>query len=420
MKIGVFIPIYFPGGTLRLGKNVAKMLNRSLNDYVDTPVKIFFGNPNSGYSIQEDLGDLLREGIEVVDFRWKKIGRGEAYQLCQQMEREADLKMEEYVVPYCVGEDVTDLDYWLFITDRIFDIFIPIKRSGILTTDYIQRYVPEIFDIDDQRHYQAVPHRLIRNTRNADDTFALSPGTLKDLQVFAGCTDGKLLPLVVDDDFIQAKICMETSSAEVKDQFVWVTNTTQHKNHVNTLNGLIEYYRRGGKWDCVVTGVETETFDPKWQNTAIGDTHLPYQRKIRDMIAKNPELSSRVKIRGHISDDKYIEELRHSQFLLHSVIADNGTYSIIEAARLGVPAVSSRYPQQEYICEIFGINPVFFDPLNSSDLADSLLSAEKGNFVSAINMEKIEKRLWKNMAGEFCRDFIAAIKIDKPRKKLYG
>lgn len=420
MKIGVFIPIHFPGGTLRLGKNVAKMLHRSLSDCVDTPVKIVFGNPNSGYSIQEELYDLVKEGIEVVDFQWKKITRSEAYQLCQRMGREADLRMEEYVIPYGVGEDFTDLDYWLFITDRIFDIFIPIKSSGIIATDYIQRYVPEIFDINDQRHYQAVPHRLIRNTRNADHAFALSPGTLKDLQVFAGCTDGKLLPLVVDDDFIQAKIGSESISVEKKDQFVWVTNTTQHKNHVNTLNGLIEYYRRGGKLDCVVTGVQTEAFDPKWQRTPIGDSHLPYQRKIRDMIAKSPELSSRVKIRGHISDDKYIEELRQSQFLLHSVIADNGTYSIIEAARLGIPAVSSRYPQQEYICEIFGINPVFFDPLNSSDLANSLLSAETENFVSAVNMEKIEKRLWKNMAGEFCRDFIAAMKNDKPRKKLYG
>lgn len=420
MKIGVFIPIHFPGGTLRLGKNIAKMLNHSLSKNVNTHVKVIFGNPNSGYSLHEDLKDLLNEGIEVVDFRWKKISQLEARQLCQQMGRDADLKMDQYVVPTGGTSDFKDLDYWLFITDRIFDIFIPIKRSGIIATDYIQRYVPGIFDINDQRHYQAVPHRLIRNTRNADEAFALSPGTLGDLKVFAGCTEGTLLPLVVDDDFMQVKLGAASAKVEKKNQFVWVTNTTQHKNHVNTLKGLIEYYRRGGNLDCIVTGVQTDVFDPKWQGTAEGDTHLPYQKQIREMIAGNPELSSRIKIRGHVSDDRYIEELSQSYFLLHSVIADNGTYSIIEAARLGIPAVSSRYPQQEYICELFGIKPVFFDPFDSKDLAKSLLSAQAGDFVSAINMEKIEKRLWKNMANEFCRDFISAVKVDKPRKKLYG
>lgn len=399
MKIAVIIPIPYEGGTLRVGKSISKMLKQHLNDIGGG--QVVFANPEGKYCLKNDLYDLIDAGIEVRNFSLKSISQADAQVILNKMGRSAALTASNYVIPHDGIYDFTDVDYWLFISDRIFGNLIPIQRTGIIATDYIQRYVPETFDQHMYENQKSFCYELIRNIRNADDAYAMTPGTLSDLKHYAGRRTCDLLPLVLDDSF--ADSAQEQAEAiEKQEAFIWVTNGSYHKNHINTLNGLIEYYKKGGRLKCIITGVNTHFFNPEFEKDPHAVHHHPYHKKVRKMIASNLSLKENLTIMGNVPDHHYVKLLKSSQFLLHSVIADNGTFSVIEAALLGIDSVSSRYPQQEFINETFGLDMTFFDPFNPKELSDALLKkSELNSSKSKINKSKIEQMIWRNQCKNF-------------------
>ena len=64
------------------------------------------------------------------------------------------------------------------------------------------------------------------------------------------------------------------------DYFVWSTNPNHHKNHKFALAALEKYYGAGGKYECVITGANTDWFDPRTKEAS----PYPYVNEIRDIF----------------------------------------------------------------------------------------------------------------------------------------
>jgi glycosyltransferase involved in cell wall biosynthesis len=98
---------------------------------------------------------------------------------------------------------------------------------------------------------------------------------------------------------------------------------------------------------------------------------------VREAVAALvPEVRRRIRFLGAVPDDAYARVLRSARFLAHNVIADNGTFSAVEAALLGTPSVSSDYPQMREIDEACGLGLRFFDPFDERATAEALRAGE--------------------------------------------
>ncbi|MDT4883679.1 hypothetical protein FQZ97_1197410 [compost metagenome] len=68
--------------------------------------------------------------------------------------------------------------------------------------------------------------------------------------------------------------------------------------------------------------------------------------------------------------------LSNAAFLWHAGRVDNGTFSVIEAASLGVPSLSSRYPAMEEIESQFSLNLAWMDASDPIAMAHALKDME--------------------------------------------
>jgi glycosyltransferase involved in cell wall biosynthesis len=146
--------------------------------------------------------------------------------------------------------------------------------------------------------------------------------------------------------------------------FIWTTNLAPHKNHEKALEALRSYYERyGGTLECHVTGVNTKLL---FKSDA---SHLKGLREIR---SSSRALKEHLRVRGEMPDHAFRDELRNAAFLWHPGRTDNGTFSVIEAASLGVPALSSDYPAMHEINRQFSLNLNWADPDRPDDMARKL------------------------------------------------
>lgn len=395
MRIGVFLSVPYEGGSLRLAKIYAKMLMRyGKENCVD--LKVVFSNTEGSYNVERDLQDLVDEGIEIRHFEWKFFNSSEAVEYSDFLKIPCGrLNMQDttYCVPYDRSSGYLDCDFWLFMVDRIPGVVLPFRPFGIFATDFIQRYIPDIFPTECYEGKNSFLLNIFRNFRNAHATYACTPKTVEDLKDYVG-RFGSITELepVLDDSFLDLK--KESLKKEGEDYFVWVTNGTIHKNHERALSSLVKYYtQHGGRLKCVVTGVQTASFDPNLESSFKNNMH-PYLRRVNEIISGESVLRDNIKIMGNIPDARYRDILAGAKFLWHNVLVDNGTFSVIEAAKLGVRSLSSRYPQQEYIDQHFDLGMEFFDPYNIADAALKLKLMEKEGWLQKPRTEQIDQYVW--------------------------
>jgi glycosyltransferase involved in cell wall biosynthesis len=94
------------------------------------------------------------------------------------------------------------------------------------------------------------------------------------------------------------------------------------------------------------------------------------------MMSKNPKLKNRVRILGELPDVSYRSHLAGASFLWHPASIDNGTFAVIEAAYLCVPALSSIYPAMQEIDRQYTLGLTWMDAHDPFDMATQLKSME--------------------------------------------
>lgn len=390
-RIAVLLPVAYFGGTLRLVLNVVRSFaSRSV-------ARVVFGVPADHLpAIEDELAALRAECplVEVRPFRWRCLDRDAAACCATAAGLEVGAFISStYQLPADAGAFFCDCDFWFFVSDRLVHPLVPLRPYGVLVTDHLQRYAPGIFDAAMYGNPDGPVWDFLRNVRTADVVAATSAATARDVVSYAGALGHVVrIPTTIDIDHFLALAGGHASAGGAAESvtadraapyFVWVTNSSQHKNHLRTLRALRLYLDTlGGALDVVVTGLWTDLFDPDLPAERIGDRRAvwdePYVRSVRDAVRTTlGAWRRRVHFRGAVPDAEYVGIVRDARFLLHNVLADNGTYSVVEAAILGRRSISSDYPQMREIDTEFGLGMRFFDGCDPLATAHALLDGER-------------------------------------------
>lgn len=363
-RIAVFLPAPYLGGTFDAAKSIAKMIHTGSRE-AGTPVTVIFSYVKDFYQ-RDDFKDLLDLGIDIRETHWVPISKETLAIALRMQGRFIDLDYPSYLTPRDEKGDFLDTDWWLIISDSMMLPPAPLRRYGVVIHDCLSRYFLEYQN-------ESIEGRTMV-ARGADSIIATTPQTREDIISYHGVHPDKvyLAPIEFTLDI------SEDSTVDIEKEneyFLWPTNLALHKNHINAIEAILRYINEGGKLNVVITGVETEQLDiDQVKDEKVERKNIIEFRKI---IRSHNILKKRISIKGNVSKEEYYHLIRNANFLWHPVLRDNGTFCVIEAAALGIPSLSSDYPQMKYISEYFNLNLSFFKPYSISDMSESLHYMEK-------------------------------------------
>jgi glycosyltransferase involved in cell wall biosynthesis len=252
----------------------------------------------------------------------------------------------------------SDCDLLVFISDRISDPLLPLTPYVMMVYDYIQRHEkmpPELYN--NQYFYAA---------KNAKKVLFTTEFTKQNGLQFAGLSEAEVVkcPMLIPKFNIK-----NTNKLDAKaDYFLWTTNLVVHKNHKNAFKALSIYYKElDGKLKCYITGVGTKE---------IAAPHFLHLKNVSEILKDNEKLDASLVLCGEVADAEYRKLIKGSAFLWHPARVDNGTFSVIEAASLKVPSLSSDYPPMREINDMFQLNLLWMDPWDPMDMAKQLKHME--------------------------------------------
>ena len=407
-RVAVILPKAYRGGTLRATKDLAKMLKWGSRQR-GVELDVVLACRKDVYDFDSEFSEIREFGIQVRPLEWKTV-TDEARTIGELSSTGlvADARHDQFALPCDGSNDFLDCDFWLFVSDR-FDVpLLPIRPYGAVIFDYIQRYVPEVFT-DSQFVLQA--EGMIPFVREASFLIVTTPATRGDLNAYAGVPERKIFQIPLFFELI--KEC-EGPRLWKEEYIVWVSNPTPHKNHARVLRGLEKYYDElGGKLKTILVGPEVDFFSAS--NDRPGIKEMPTVARVRSLISNSPSLLKNLRITGELPPAAYASAIKHARFLLHGNLYDNGTFSVIDAASLGVPSLSSRYPAMEYLNELCRLNLMFFDPYSVDDLAQALkLMESRERPVDLPDRGFLEQFHWKKSGDALCAVVLERMKMSRP------
>ena len=166
-----------------------------------------------------------------------------------------------------------------------------------------------------------------------------------DALQYAGLNPKKVvrMPMLVP----QFEIAADIRPSKERPYLIWPTNAALHKNHANSFKALRIYWAEiGENLDCHVTGVNT---------SGLLDDEGPFLKLLGNSAEDIRAHQAKIHLQGELSDAMYQRELTGARFLWHPAQIDNGTFSVIDAAHVRIPALSSDYPAMREIDDQFGL-----------------------------------------------------------------
>jgi glycosyltransferase involved in cell wall biosynthesis len=229
-----------------------------------------------------------------------------------------------------------------------------VRPYALVVYDYLQRYV-KLFPTGTDQPFLA-------SARAAERVLVTTRFTEQDALAYAGVPKEKVVRVpMLAPEFPSAERASSNAGAPY---FLWTTNFGPHKNHYNAMSALRDYYELlGGRLDCRVSGVDSGN---------LLKSHLPHLKSLAAMVSGSRLLSKRLRLLGEMQDALYRRQLAKAAFLWHPARIDNGTFSVVEAAHLGVPSLSSKYPAMEEIDKQFGLSLTWMDATQPNEMARQL------------------------------------------------
>lgn len=354
-RIGLVLPVRYRGGSLRGTKLLAEAITLGSRQAAEpADVVIFY--------VDEDLdedGEFRRLPLNV-SARPYRLLTITAAQARDAMRYAGHPAWRPSTPTYSVVEDgirsAADCDVIIVISNRLLAPLLPLRPTLIMQYDFLQRYF-RLWD-------DSAENRFLQNLHLADGILVTTDFAARDGRQYAG------LP---GDKIFRVPMLAPTMAAEVKrpepgSYFVWTTNAAPHKNHLNAIKALETYYARlGGSLQCVITGADT---------SSIRSSELPHLKEVGQRLKRNQVLADNLLFRGDLPDSEYRTELMRAAFLWHAGQLDNGTFSVVEAAQLGVPALSSDYPAMREMDQQFSLGLNFVSPFDPDAIAAALKKME--------------------------------------------
>lgn len=361
-RVAIIVPVGYSGGSLRGAKLLAHaMLEGSRQFGEDAEVVLGHLDQPDVYSEADWLD--LHPDITRRTYQWSYLNATEAKD-AMELAGFAGWQANggHFMVPNDGMKQFGDCDVWLLISDRLSYPVLPMRPRIHMIYDYIQRYLP----IQGLGHGGDGP--FLDAAHRASKVLVTTEFTRADAIQYGGVPSEKVakLPML-------APLFAGGGSAglphQERDYFIWTTNASPHKNHKRALEALAIYYNElDGGLQCHITGVNTHQ---------LLDGAQPALEEARTIFKKHKIFRRQIRQLGQLSDTEYKRTLARSRFIWHPALIDNGTFSVVEAASLGVPALSSDYPPMREIDAQFSLNLSYFDPRDPSAMARALKSMEE-------------------------------------------
>lgn len=387
-RIAVILPVEYKGGSFRAAKLLAQAIETGARQDGQN-VEVFFCYLEDFYTA-EDLFDLPHS-IKRRPFSWSVLEAEEVREALSY----AGLELTLNCVRSCSVDDkinhLADCDLLLIVSDRLSLRLTPIKPYIVMIYDYLQRY--------EKITSHEMNLNFINTAHLAERVLVTTEFTRNGALQFAGLPDEKVSKVPMLAPVLSSKR-FAAANEQTRKYFLWTTNVSVHKNHVNALKALLLYYEKyDGQLECHVTGVDTANLLNK-ENIHL--KQLPEIVKISNKLAEN------LKFLGNLSDEIYQLQLEASSFLWHPCRIDNGTFAVIEAAHLGVPALSSDYPAMREIDEQFQLNLNWMNAYDPEDMAIQLKKMEveekslrlrvpSAEILSNQSVEKLAPAYWEEI-----------------------
>jgi glycosyltransferase involved in cell wall biosynthesis len=355
-RIGVIIPTGYRGGTLRAAKLLAEAIYEGAKQAGEAAeVVLVHLNERATYSAQ-DWADLP-PSIKTRSFSWRTVDKAEALRAMRYAgHSEWQAEYEKYLVMEDGVQQLCDCDLWVVVSDRLLLPLLPLRPKILMVFDYLQRHY-RITDLEEQ---------ILFANRNADHVLVTTEFTRQDALQYAGVKASRVTKVPILAPWTGKAMFVNRGVKHY--HFLWTTNLGPHKNHRRALAALQLYYEvYGGRFECHVTGVGTR---------GLVKSQLPHLQGLARIIEGSRTLRSKVKFLGELTDSAYRKELSSAAFLWHPAELDNGTFSVIEAAHYGVPALSSDYPAMREIEQQFQLGLSFMDHEDPEQMAAQLHEME--------------------------------------------
>lgn len=354
-RIAVLLAHEYRGGTLRGAKLVADALACGARQ-AGQAVEIVLGHvDNPSLYADDDFADLPAS-IGRRPFRWGKASQAEAARAAAYAGAWLDAS-GPCVFPDDGINQFLDCDLWLLVSDRIPEPLLGLRPYVVLAYDYLQRHEP-ILTPELNASFLDVAHRARR-------VWVTTQISREDAIQFAGIPSERvvLLPMLAP----RFPPPRPGAARRGRPYFVWPTNPSRHKNHANAIKALHLYYGEfDGRLDCRVVGTGSSSI------VALDAAQFACARS-----STSGDDASPVAILGELPDGRYQALLAGAEFLWHPARRDNGTFCVVEAASLGVPALSSDYPAMREIEEALALGLAWMDPACPLDMARQLKHMEQ-------------------------------------------
>lgn len=356
-RIALIVPTGYRGGSLRGAKLLAQAIEAG-GLQAGRKVEVVLGHLDDDSIYTPDEFADLPPSIRRRPFKWQVLPEDEARRALAYAGLPQETEAPYYQVPNDGIRHFADCDLWVVVSDRIDHPLLPLRPYIVMVYDYLQRYEGFL--------PQTVNRRFIHVAHRADRVFVTTEFTRGDALQFAGMPARKVrkLPMLAPD-FSSSRLA---APCRRQGYFLWTTNLSQHKNHENAVKALQLYYEElGGILPCRVTGVGTD---------ALLKSNLPHLKPLRALVPHSLALKRNLQLLGELPDRAYRSLLAGSEFLWHPARIDNGTFSVIEAAHLGVPSLSSDYPAMREIDAQFSLRLAWMTPHDPQDMARRLKEME--------------------------------------------
>ncbi|HEX7636376.1 MAG TPA: hypothetical protein VF427_14010 [Noviherbaspirillum sp.] len=380
-RIAVIVPTGYRGGSLRGAKLLATAIETGAR-LAGHSIEIILGHLDDPVTYSEDQFSDLPSSIKKRPYTWRTLKRPEARRAMAYAGLPLSSESENYLVPDDGIRQFMDCGLWIIVSDRLEHPVLPLRPYALMVYDYLQRYEPLL--------PQAMNERLIRVAHAAERVFVTTEFTRRDALRFAGLPKSKVVKLpMLAPAFSLGKVVKDDAGGPA--YFLWTTNLAPHKNHENAFKALQLYYEMyGGMLECHISGVDTKN---------LLKSNLSHLKPLHAIANGSAALTRQLRLLGELPDHAYQRHLAGAAFLWHTARIDNGTFSVVESAHLGVPSLSSDYPAMREIDAQFQLNLAWMDSWNPEDMAYRLKKMEteadavRGKLPSAhaLAMQSIEQ-----------------------------
>lgn len=374
-RIALIIPKGYTGGVLDFSIRLALAIQAGAKDAGDQVEVILYHHDEPTYRARDYFYKIRDSKIPIRTYKWGY--KDEKSRWARNLERIKGI--EEQTLPsngYTIEDGIANLqdcDLVIFTSDRLPTPYILWQRYAVVVHDVIQRYVPEMFSESYEYGRQAA-------NRKAEFLLVTTPPMRTATIQYVGVSEQKvrMIPQLFEElEELKDGPIPSKKNRNNAPYFHWGTNTANHKNHLKALNALSDYYAQGGTLRCYMTGAHTKAFDPKYKELTEADGWVDYINQVREYIASDPALRKNLIFGGEMARGAYLQILKNAKFTFHPGYGDNGNGVCVEAAQLGVPALSSDYPPMRYMDQRMELHCSFCDYKDPKSMAKQLLYMEQ-------------------------------------------